>query len=218
MDTSTCAWSPIPSRWIPATAHAPVDVTNRGDRCTDGNVDVTGNSRFSQAGSYGSSFGSSRAVYSHRRRRPDSGGPSEPVRGRRLHLRPGAALGKRFDRTTIVDLTWQDRRNPAEIRHIAVRGNTVTHEPVTRRHLFVEPGERFRRTDVRNIGLLSLEGPWVLRRGSSRRRGVADELSGDMVRPDLRGRGAAHPALDPGGWDRRRHGPFRCSWDTNSQP
>jgi outer membrane protein insertion porin family len=82
--------------------------------------------------------------------------------------------------TTIVDLTWQIREgNPAEIQHIAIRGNTVTHESVIRRHLFVEPGQRFRRTDVRN-SLLSLEGLGFFEPGIVPTTRVADEVSGDI--------------------------------------
>ncbi|HEY7473138.1 MAG TPA: outer membrane protein assembly factor BamA [Gemmatimonadota bacterium] len=82
--------------------------------------------------------------------------------------------------TTIVDLTWQIREgNPAEIRHIAIRGNTVTHESVIRRHLFVEPGQRFRRTDVRN-SLLALEGLGFFEPGIVPTTRVADEQSGDI--------------------------------------
>jgi outer membrane protein insertion porin family len=82
--------------------------------------------------------------------------------------------------TTIVDLTWQIREgNPAEIQHIAIRGNTVTHESVIRRHLFVEPGERFRRTDVRN-SLLALEGLGFFEPGIVPTTRVADQESGDI--------------------------------------
>jgi outer membrane protein insertion porin family len=82
--------------------------------------------------------------------------------------------------TTIVDLTWQIREgNPAEIRHVAIRGNTVTHESVIRRHLFVEPGERFRRTDVRN-SLLSLEGLGFFEPGIVPTTRVADQETGDI--------------------------------------
>jgi outer membrane protein insertion porin family len=82
--------------------------------------------------------------------------------------------------TTVVDLTWQIREgNPAEIQHIAIRGNTVTHESVIRRHLFVEPGERFRRTDVRN-SLLALEGLGFFEPGIVPTTRVADQESGDI--------------------------------------
>lgn len=82
--------------------------------------------------------------------------------------------------TTLVDLTWQIREgNPAEIHHIAIRGNTVTHESVIRRHLFVEPGERFRRTDVRN-SLLALEGLGFFEPGIVPTTRVADEQTGDI--------------------------------------
>jgi outer membrane protein insertion porin family len=82
--------------------------------------------------------------------------------------------------TTIVDLTWQIREgNPAEIRHIGIKGNTVTHESVIRRHLFVEPGQRFRRTDVRN-SLLALEGLGFFEPGIVPTTRVADQQSGDI--------------------------------------
>ena len=82
--------------------------------------------------------------------------------------------------TTIVDVTWQIREgNPAEIRHVAIRGNTVTHESVIRRHLFVEPGQRFRRTDVRN-SLLSLEGLGFFEPGIVPTTRVADPETGDI--------------------------------------
>lgn len=82
--------------------------------------------------------------------------------------------------TTIVDLMWQIREgNPAEIQRIAIKGNTVTHESVIRRHLFVEPGQRFRRTDVRN-SLLSLEGLGFFEPGIVPTTRVADQESGDI--------------------------------------
>ena len=82
--------------------------------------------------------------------------------------------------TTIIDLTWQIREgNPAEIRHVAIRGNTVTHESVIRRHLFVEPGQRFRRTDVRN-SLLALEGLGFFEPGIVPTTRVVDQQTGDI--------------------------------------
>lgn len=83
--------------------------------------------------------------------------------------------------TTVVDLMWLIREgDPAEILHVAIKGNTVTHESVVRRHLFVTPGERFRRTDVRN-SLLALEGMGFFEPGrivpSTR---VADPETGDI--------------------------------------
>jgi outer membrane protein insertion porin family len=82
--------------------------------------------------------------------------------------------------TTIVDLTWQIREgNPAEIQHVTIRGNTVTHESVIRRHLFVEPGQRFRRTDVRN-SLLALEGLGFFEPGIVPTTRVADQETGDI--------------------------------------
>ncbi|MBW3660289.1 MAG: outer membrane protein assembly factor BamA [Gemmatimonadetes bacterium] len=82
--------------------------------------------------------------------------------------------------TTVVDLTWRIRENdPAHIQHIAIRGNTVTHEQVIRRHLFVTPGERFRRTDVRN-SLLALEGLGFFEPGILPSTRVVDPESGDI--------------------------------------
>lgn len=82
--------------------------------------------------------------------------------------------------TTIVDLTWQIREgNPAEVRHVAIRGNTVTHESVIRRHLFIEPGQRFRRTDVRN-SLLALEGLGFFEPGIVPTTRVADQETGNI--------------------------------------
>lgn len=82
--------------------------------------------------------------------------------------------------TAIVDLTWQIREgDPAHIRHVAIRGNTVTHESVIRRQLFVEPGERFRRTDVRN-SLLALEGLGFFEPGIIPTTKVVDEQTGDI--------------------------------------
>lgn len=82
--------------------------------------------------------------------------------------------------TALVDLTWQIREgNPARIQHIAIKGNTVTHESVIRRHLFVTPGERFRRTDVRN-SLLSLEGLGFFEPGIVPATRVVDEQTGDI--------------------------------------
>ncbi|HUP02024.1 MAG TPA: outer membrane protein assembly factor BamA [Gemmatimonadota bacterium] len=82
--------------------------------------------------------------------------------------------------SAVVDLTWQIREGePAHIRHVAIRGNTVTHESVIRRQLFVEPGERFRRTDVRN-SLLSLEGLGFFEPGIMPTTRMVDEESGDI--------------------------------------
>lgn len=82
--------------------------------------------------------------------------------------------------TTIVDLTWQIREgDPAQLRQVAIRGNTVTHESVIRRQLFVRPGQRFRRTDVRN-SLLALEGLGFFEPGIIPTTRVVDEESGDI--------------------------------------
>ena len=82
--------------------------------------------------------------------------------------------------TTIVDLTWQIQEgNPAHVRHVVIKGNTVTHESVIRRQLFVTPGERFRRTDVRN-SLLSLEGLGFFEPGIIPTTRVVDEETGDI--------------------------------------
>ncbi len=82
--------------------------------------------------------------------------------------------------TTIVDLTWSIREGtPAEIAHVTIKGNTVTHESVIRRQLFVVPGERFRRNDVRN-SLLALEGLGFFEPGIVPATRVADETTGDI--------------------------------------
>lgn len=45
----------------------------------------------------------------------------------------------------VVNLTWQVREGePAEVQRIVITGNTVTHEKVIRRNLFIVPGDRFR--------------------------------------------------------------------------
>jgi len=82
--------------------------------------------------------------------------------------------------TTVVDVTWQIQEgDPAHVRHVVIRGNTVTHESVIRRQLFVTPGERFRRTDVRN-SLLSLEGLGFFEPGIIPTTRVVDEETGDI--------------------------------------
>ena len=82
--------------------------------------------------------------------------------------------------TTVVDVTWQIQEgDPAHIRHVVIKGNTVTHESVIRRQLFVTPGERFRRTDVRN-SLLSLEGLGFFEPGIIPITRVVDEETGDI--------------------------------------
>ncbi len=44
-----------------------------------------------------------------------------------------------------VDLVWQIREGePAEVQRIVITGNTVTHEKVIRRNLYIVPGDRFR--------------------------------------------------------------------------
>ncbi len=82
--------------------------------------------------------------------------------------------------TTVVDLTWQIQEgDPAHLRHVVIRGNTVTHESVIRRQIFVTPGERFRSTDVRN-SLLSLEGLGFFEPGIIPTTRVVDEETGDI--------------------------------------
>lgn len=82
--------------------------------------------------------------------------------------------------TTIVDLTWRIREgDPAHVQHVDIKGNTVTHEQVIRRHLFIRPGERFRRTDVRN-SLLSLEGLGFFEPGIVPTTRVVDQETGDI--------------------------------------
>jgi outer membrane protein insertion porin family len=82
--------------------------------------------------------------------------------------------------TTVIDLTWMIQEgSPAKIHQVAVRGNTVTHESVIRRHLFVVPGERFRRNDIRN-SLLSLEGLGFFEPGITPTTRVADQETGDI--------------------------------------
>jgi outer membrane protein insertion porin family len=45
----------------------------------------------------------------------------------------------------VVELVWQIREGePAEIKRILITGNTVTHERVIRRNLYIFPGDRFR--------------------------------------------------------------------------
>jgi len=155
-------------------------VVEEGPRYTVGDVTIQGNSRFSRTDLEslvlvvpGGVF-DTRAVARTREEiqnlYADDGyiySQVQPVR----RVRPD---------TTIVDLTWQIREgDPAEIRHIAIKGNTVTHESVIRRHLFVQPGERFRRTDVRN-SLLSLEGLGFFEPGIMPTTTVADEQTGDI--------------------------------------
>ncbi|MDX1660545.1 MAG: outer membrane protein assembly factor BamA [Gemmatimonadota bacterium] len=82
--------------------------------------------------------------------------------------------------TTIVDLTWRIREgDPAHVQHVDIKGNTVTHEQVIRRHLFIDPGERFRRTDVRN-SLLALEGLGFFEPGIVPTTRVVDPETGDI--------------------------------------
>lgn len=52
---------------------------------------------------------------------------------------------KREDAPEVVDLVWQIREGePAEVQRIVITGNTVTHEKVIRRNLYIYPGDRFR--------------------------------------------------------------------------
>jgi outer membrane protein insertion porin family len=56
-----------------------------------------------------------------------------------------APLRKRHEGETVVDLVWQIREGePAEVQRIVITGNTVTHEKVIRRNLYIYPGDRFR--------------------------------------------------------------------------
>jgi outer membrane protein insertion porin family len=52
---------------------------------------------------------------------------------------------RREDGSQVVDLVWQIREGePAEVQRIVITGNTVTHEKVIRRNLYIYPGDRFR--------------------------------------------------------------------------
>ncbi len=52
---------------------------------------------------------------------------------------------RREDEPQVVDLVWQIREGePAEVQRIVITGNTVTHEKVIRRNLYIYPGDRFR--------------------------------------------------------------------------
>lgn len=151
-----------------------------GPRYQVGDVEIAGNSRFSRADlerflrvSPGQVF-NTRAVQQTQddllNLYADDGyiyAQVQPVRS----VRPD---------TTVVDLTWRIREgDPAHIQHIAIRGNTVTHEQVIRRHLFVSPGDRFRQTDVRN-SLLSLEGLGFFEPGIVPTTRVVDQETGDI--------------------------------------
>ncbi|MDX1622775.1 MAG: outer membrane protein assembly factor BamA [Gemmatimonadota bacterium] len=82
--------------------------------------------------------------------------------------------------TTIVDLTWRIQEgDPAHVRHVTIEGNTVTHESVIRRQIFVTPGERFRRSDIRN-SLLSLEGLGFFEPGIVPSTKVVEDGTGDV--------------------------------------
>lgn len=82
--------------------------------------------------------------------------------------------------TSLVDLAWQIREGgPAHVQRVAIEGNTVTHESVVRRHIFIQPGERFRRTDVRN-SLLALEGLGFFEPGIIPTTKVVDQETGDI--------------------------------------
>jgi outer membrane protein insertion porin family len=60
-----------------------------------------------------------------------------PLR-RRRPPEPGGGL-------PVVDLTWQIREGePAHVQRIVITGNTITHEKVIRRNLYIYPGDRFR--------------------------------------------------------------------------
>lgn len=153
---------------------------SEGRRYTTGEIGIEGNSRFSQADlrslvqvAPGEVFdaqavertqGEIQDLYA------DDGyiyAQVQPVR----EVRPD---------TTVVDLTWRIREgNPAHIHLVEIKGNTVTHESVVRRQLFVTPGERFRATDVRN-SLLSLEGLGFFEPGIVPSTRVSDPETGDI--------------------------------------
>ncbi len=151
-----------------------------GPRYTLGTVEIEGNSRFSQADlarfqrlQEGDVFDMSSITKTREEMLnlyADDGyiyAQVQPVR----EVRPD---------TTIVDLTWAVREGrPAQVAHVTIKGNTVTHESVVRRHLFIVPGERFRRNDVRN-SLLALEGLGFFEPGIVPTTRVADEESGDI--------------------------------------
>jgi outer membrane protein insertion porin family len=151
-----------------------------GPRYTLGEVEIDGNSRFSQSDlarfqrlQQGDVFDMSSVAKTREdmlNLYADDGyiyAQVQPVR----EVRPD---------TTVVDLTWAIREGtPAEIDHVTIKGNTVTHESVVRRHLFVVPGERFRRNDIRN-SLLALEGLGFFEPGIVPTTKVSDEQTGNI--------------------------------------
>jgi outer membrane protein insertion porin family len=151
-----------------------------GPRYTVGNVEIEGNTRFSrtdlvkflslEAGDVFNTAAVAKTQEELGNLYADDGfiyARIEPVRS----VRPD---------TTIIDLTWLIREGtPAQVAHVTIKGNTVTHESVIRRHLFVVPGERFRRTDIRN-SLLALEGLGFFEPGIVPTTKVADEATGDI--------------------------------------
>jgi len=155
-------------------------VVDEGARYTVGDVEIAGNSRFSRAdlrqlvhiqpGAVFDTAAVDKTQADLQNLYADDGyiyASIQPVR----RVRPD---------TTVVDVTWQIQEgDPAHIRHVVIRGNTVTHESVIRRQLFVTPGERFRRTDVRN-SLLSLEGLGFFEPGIIPTTRVVDEETGDI--------------------------------------
>jgi outer membrane protein insertion porin family len=155
-------------------------VVDEGARYTVGDVEVVGNSRFSrtdlrelvqiQPGEIFDTAAVDKTQADLQNLYADDGyiyASITPVRRQRPD-------------TTIVDVTWQIQEgDPAHVRHVVIRGNTVTHESVIRRQIFVTPGERFRRTDVRN-SLLSLEGLGFFEPGIIPTTRVVDEETGDI--------------------------------------
>ena len=119
-------------------------------------------------------------VNSARSRRPS--GPPEPLCGRRYIYAQVQPVRRVRPDTTIVDRTWQIREgNPARSA-IAIKAyshaRSVTAAP------FVEPGQRFRRTDVRNPALT--RGTRVLRTGIVPTTRVADSKAATLTH--VRGR------------------------------
>jgi outer membrane protein insertion porin family len=155
-------------------------IVDEGTRYRTGNIEIEGNTRFSQADLRGFVKVESGRVFDTEAVQQtqadllnlyaDDGyiyAQVQPIR----RVRPD---------TAVVDLTWQIREGtPAHVQRVSIQGNTVTHESVIRRQLFIQPGERFRRSDVRN-SLLALEGLGFFEPGIIPTTRVVDQETGDI--------------------------------------
>ncbi len=131
----------------PATGKGTLRIEFReGPQYTLGKVEIEGNTRFSSE--YLGSLVASQpgAVYSEEEVQETATALKQVYNNEGYIYAQIAPVRRRVDgEAQRVDLVWQIREGePAEVQRIVITGNTVTHEKVIRRNLYIFPGDRFR--------------------------------------------------------------------------